>query len=65
MAKIKLKYIGKHQPIEIIEVEEKKANGLIKRGDYILIEEHCGSITSFGIEKPKVIKKVKKDANSK
>lgn len=34
MAKVKIKYIGKHQPKEELEVDEKKAKELLKLKDY-------------------------------
>ena len=44
----KLKYIGGHQPKNmVIEAEEKDIKGLIESGDYILLE----------IVKPIIIKK--------
>jgi len=61
--RIRLKYIGHHQTQEIIEVEPKKAKRLIARGDYILIDDDVGTITS--VEKKEEPKEEKKDLKTR
>ena len=37
--KIALRYVGGHLPQGIVEVNEKKVEGLLARGDYILVSD--------------------------
>lgn len=39
MGKVLCQYKGEQQPQDIIEVDEEKAQLLLKRGDYIILEK--------------------------
>jgi hypothetical protein len=39
MSKVKVKYIGYHQPQEIIEVEQERVAELLATGGFVLIED--------------------------
>lgn len=56
---IKIKYVGQHQPKEVIEVNETKAKELLARGDYMMVEDAAAIVTSFDT-KEEVKEKVKK-----
>ena len=56
---IKIKYVGKHQPNEIIEVSDEKAKALLARGDYMMVEDAAAIVTSFD-SKEEVKEKIKK-----
>ena len=40
MMKTKIKYVGKHMPKEIIEIESPKAYELINTKNYVLVEQN-------------------------
>lgn len=65
MATIKLKYIGLHQPQEEIEVDEEKANVLLKQGGYMLIEDCSGTIEEVIDKRPSETKKPLKSKKNK
>jgi hypothetical protein len=54
---VTIRYIGRHQAQETIDVEAVKAQQLLDRGDYILVEDHTGIITDVVVSKTKETKK--------
>lgn len=50
--KIALRYVGGHLPQGIVEVNEKKVEGLLARGDYILVSDERQKEKIDSDEKP-------------
>ena len=59
--KIALRYVGGHLPQGIVEVNEKKVEGLLARGDYILVSDERQKEKIDSDEKPN--EKWKEDKN--
>ncbi len=54
---VTIRYIGRHQAQETIDVNPTKAQELLDRGDYILIEDHSGIIKDVVVGNTKETKK--------
>lgn len=60
MTKIKLRYIGGHQPQGIVEVDSKKVEGLLKIGAYLRLDEQIYNKEEF-TKKKKLKEEIKEE----
>lgn len=53
MTKVKLRFAGDQQPKGIVEVDSKKVESLLARGDYFRMDEHIYNIEDVSKKKKK------------